>query len=94
MRITDRIAKDGRLSWKRKGGVVLAAFLERASTEHTVARLLELTRLAHPDLLNQAPHRAGCSRSSATGGVRFSPRLLAPVTIAAVVFGHGMNPAG
>lgn len=53
MRITDRIAKDGRLSWERKGGVVLAAFLERASTEHTVARLLELTRLAHPDLLNQ-----------------------------------------
>jgi transcriptional regulator with XRE-family HTH domain len=53
MRIADRVAKDKRLSWERKGGVVLAAFLERIGTEHTVARLLELTRLADSDVLNQ-----------------------------------------
>ena len=53
MKITDRVSKDERLSWQRKGGVVLAAFLERVSTEHTVARLLELTRLTHADVLNQ-----------------------------------------
>ncbi|WP_434447644.1 helix-turn-helix domain-containing protein [Lentzea sp. E54] len=53
MRIADRVAKDERLSWDRKGGVVLAAFLERICTEHTVARLVELTRLTDSDVLNQ-----------------------------------------
>ncbi|MCP2243329.1 helix-turn-helix domain-containing protein [Lentzea aerocolonigenes] len=53
MRIADRVAKDNRLSWKRKGGIVLATFLERVGTEHTVARLLELTQLADSDVLNQ-----------------------------------------
>jgi transcriptional regulator with XRE-family HTH domain len=53
VKITDRVAKDARLSWERKGGVILAAFLERIGTEHTVARLLELTRLTDSDVLNQ-----------------------------------------
>lgn len=53
MKITDRVSKDKRLSWNRKGGIVLVAFLERVATEHTVARLAELTRLADLDLLNQ-----------------------------------------
>jgi len=53
VKITDRVARDERLSWERKGGVVLAAFLERIATEHTMARLLELTRLAESDVANQ-----------------------------------------
>lgn len=53
MRIADRVSKDERLSWNRRGGVVLAAFLERVGTEHTVARLVELTRLTDSDVLNQ-----------------------------------------
>jgi transcriptional regulator with XRE-family HTH domain len=53
MKITDRTSKDKRLSWNRKGGLVLVAFLERVGVEHTVARLSELTHLADIDLLNQ-----------------------------------------
>ena len=53
MKITGRVSKDKRLSWNRKGGIVLVAFLERVEVEHTVARLAELTQLADIDLLNQ-----------------------------------------
>ncbi|GLY49972.1 helix-turn-helix transcriptional regulator [Lentzea sp. NBRC 102530] len=48
-----KITKDERLSWDRKGGVVLVAFLERVTVEHTVARLGELTRLPTVDVLDQ-----------------------------------------
>ncbi|MGW6928441.1 helix-turn-helix domain-containing protein [Lentzea sp. NPDC054927] len=53
MKITERASKDTRLSWNRKGGLVLVAFLDRVGVEHNVARLSELTRLAAVDLLNQ-----------------------------------------
>src|SRR5690349_20146830 len=53
MKITDRVAKDKRLSWNCKGGIVLVAFLERVGVEHSVDRLSELTRLVDVDLLNQ-----------------------------------------
>ncbi|HEX7309382.1 hypothetical protein, partial [Lentzea sp.] len=53
MKITERVTKDKGLSWDRKGGIVLVAFLERVAVEHTVARLEELARLTHADLLSQ-----------------------------------------
>lgn len=53
MKITERVSKDKRLSWTRKGGIVLVAFLERVTVEHNVARLAELACLADVDLLNQ-----------------------------------------
>lgn len=53
MKVTERVSKDQRLSWNRKGGVVLVVFLERATVEHTVARLGELARLPDVDLLSQ-----------------------------------------
>jgi hypothetical protein len=55
MKVTERISKDQRLSWNRKGGVVLVVFLERATVEHTVARLGELARLPDVDL-HPTPH--------------------------------------
>ncbi|SER07732.1 Transcriptional regulator, contains XRE-family HTH domain [Lentzea xinjiangensis] len=53
MKITERTPKDERLSWTRKGGIVLVAFLERVAVEHNVARLTELVHLSDVDLLNQ-----------------------------------------
>lgn len=53
MKVTERVSKDKRLSWNRKGGIVLVTFLERVAVEHTVARLGELARLPDADLLSQ-----------------------------------------
>ncbi|KJK43580.1 hypothetical protein UK23_32650 [Lentzea aerocolonigenes] len=53
MKLIDNVSKDRRLSWNRKGGLVLTAFLERVGLELTVVRLRELTRLSNLDLANQ-----------------------------------------
>ncbi|MFD4636877.1 helix-turn-helix domain-containing protein [Lentzea sp. NPDC058436] len=53
MKVTKQVAEDERLSWSRKRGIVLVAFLERVGVEHSVARLVELARLTNIDLINQ-----------------------------------------
>ncbi|WP_086667086.1 helix-turn-helix domain-containing protein [Lentzea kentuckyensis] len=53
MKLVDKVSKDRRLSWNRKGGLVLTAFLERVGLELTAVRLRELTRLSNADLANQ-----------------------------------------
>jgi transcriptional regulator with XRE-family HTH domain len=52
MKIADR-TPDPRLSWNRRGGVVLTALLERVGREVTFERLVELTRLTIEDVRKQ-----------------------------------------
>ncbi|MET9225608.1 helix-turn-helix transcriptional regulator [Lentzea sp. NPDC003310] len=53
MKIVDRIPADPRLSWNRRGALVLTAMLERIGHEVTIARLVELTELKAADVLKQ-----------------------------------------
>jgi transcriptional regulator with XRE-family HTH domain len=53
MRIVDKLTADRRLSWNRRGGVVLTALLGRIGRELTFARLVELTRLSVEDVRKQ-----------------------------------------
>lgn len=53
MRIVDKLPADRRLSWNRRGGVVLTALLGRIGRERTFTRLVELTRLSVEDVRKQ-----------------------------------------
>lgn len=53
MKILDRQPADPRLSWNRRGGVVLTALLGRIGREVTFTRLVELTQLTVEDVRKQ-----------------------------------------
>jgi hypothetical protein len=53
MKILDRQPADPRLSWNRRGGVVLTALLGRIGREVTFTRLVELTKLTVEDVRKQ-----------------------------------------
>ncbi|GGU39817.1 helix-turn-helix domain-containing protein [Lentzea flava] len=53
MKILDKRPADPRLSWNRRGGVVLTALLGRVDREVTFTRLVELTKLTVEDVRRQ-----------------------------------------
>ncbi|MEU7474374.1 helix-turn-helix transcriptional regulator [Lentzea sp. NPDC042327] len=54
MKITDRIPSDQRLTWNRRGGLVLAVLLTRVGRELTTDRLVKLSGLTLEHVCKQA----------------------------------------
>lgn len=53
MKITDRVPEDSRLTWNRRGGLVLAVLLTRIGREMTLDRLMKLIGLTTEDVCKQ-----------------------------------------